>query len=473
MLQLRDYQNQGIADIRTELRRGHRRVVYQSPTGSGKTVLFSYIVKQAVQNSNRCMIVSNRVELLEQTGGTFARIGLAYENITASSRSVPRAPVAIAMVETLKRRLKNRLDFQMFVRNLTVIIIDEAHICAFDALFPFISPECVVLGFTATPVRFGKMPELADHFTSLVQGPAIGNLIDGNWLSLPRYYGVPVNLSGVHIRAGEFADDELQKIYTSSEVFGGLRENLARHGDGMKTIIFCPTVATSQQVAVELGCLHVDGEMDMTKRHRVLAEFHADPHGIISNVGILTTGYDHPAVARIVLYRATKSLPLYLQCIGRGSRVAPGKREFTILDFGNNVLRHGFWHAERTWKLENDRTRKVNADRESLYPIKDCPACGALVAVNVKTCTECGYVWTKTEQERRVAELQEMEYGAIMRKVAAGMSVAEMEQIRVARSYKVGWLLRQLTTQEQFAEYAALRGYKPYWIQIQTKNYLT
>jgi len=320
-------------------------------------------------------------------------------------------------------------------------------------------------------VRFGNVPELADHFTSLVQGPPIENLIADGYLARPQYFGVPIDLAAVHIRAGEFDDGDLQKIYTSSEDFGVLRENLQKHGSGKKTIIFCPTIETSLQVSRELGCLHVDGEMSPEKRKAVLHDFEHNPHGIISNVGILTFGYDHPPVERIVLYRATKSLPLYLQICGRGSRISPGKPGFMVLDFGYNVLRHGFWHAQRTWKLENDRSRKKRADKEDIYPIKDCPVCGALVPVNTKICEHCGHVWTKTEEEKRMVELQEMEYGVILKQIAKGMTVEEMEKIRVAREYKIGWLLRQLRDEQLFVDYGKLRNYHPRWAKIQWERY--
>jgi predicted nucleic acid-binding Zn ribbon protein len=136
------------------------------------------------------------------------------------------------------------------------------------------------------------------------------------------------------------------------------------------------------------------------------------------------------------------------------------------------VLRFGFWHAEREWKLNNDRKRKVRADRESLYPIKDCPACGALVPVNTKTCEYCGHIWTKTEEEKRFVELQQMEYGALIKKIEKGMTIQEMEAIRQARNYKIGWLLRQLKDEEQFREYGRLKKYHPRWADIQYQRFV-
>ena len=452
---------------------GHNSIVVQSPTGSGKTVIFSFIVKSALDKGNKSLIVTDRIELLSQAGGTFQKIDLQYSNLVAGDRRVPENHVTVGMVETLKRRLKTRPDFQQWFGTVNILIIDEAHKNTFNELFKYISPSALVLGFTATPIRTGNMPELGDYFTKIVEGPGIGNLIEGGYLSRPEYYGVTVDLRTVKIKAGEFDELDLEKIYKDdSEVFGGLLHNLEKHGKGKKTIIYCPTLSTSRQVEAEVpGCLHVDGEMSKEQRRDILARFQADPHGIITNVGILTMGYDCPECERIVLYRATKSVALYLQMVGRGSRTTETKKDFMILDFGNNVLRHGFWHQDRVWRLENDRTRKARADREDIYPIKDCPVCGYLVQKNTKYCPGCGYEWTKDEEEKRFAELQAMEYGQIIKRISQGMKVAEMEDIRLARGYKVGWLLRQFKTREQFVEYARLKGYKPYWVYYQVNRF--
>lgn len=472
VMQLRNYQENQINNIRNLMIKGHKRIVVQASTGSGKTVMFSHIVKNASENNNNCLIVTDRIELLSQAGGTFEKIGLIFCTITAGNRNIPVSKVCVGMVETLKRRLKKRLDFQMYMKRINILIIDEAHKNTFNELFAYISENCYVLGFTATPIRFGKMPELGKYFSIICEGESISNLIDSDYLANPKYYGVPVDLSNVHIKKGEFDENDLEEIYKSNEVFGGLATNLNKHANGKKCIIFCPTIETSKQVARELGCLHVDGNMNKYERHRILHQFETNPQGIISNVGILTTGYDHPQTECIVLYRATKSLPLYLQMIGRGSRVTESKLDFLILDFGNNILRHNFWHEDRIWKLKNDTKRKVRADRESVYPIKDCPQCGALIPVNVKTCEYCGHIWTIEEQERRIIELQEMEYGKLIKKIFAGMSISEMEEIRKARKYKQGWLFHQFTEPEQFIEYGKFMRYHPKWAYYKIEYFL-
>lgn len=414
------------------------------------------------------MILTHRVELLEQAGGAFDRIGIKYANITASTRHIPTERVLVSMVETIKRRAKSRLDFQMLLKSVDMLIVDEVHISSFYEVFQYVKPEAYILGFTATPVS-GKSRPLSDYFSSLVVGPTISQLISEGYLAKPKYFGVSVDLSKIKMKAGEYDERQQEKLYSETKVFEGLKHNLDLHAKGLKTMIFCPSVASSEKVALELGCLHVDGSMAPADRDRILTEFETTPGAIITNCGITTTGYDCPTIECIVLYRATTSLPLFLQMIGRGSRVMETKKQFTILDFGMNVSRLGFWHDERKWSLEPPKKAKK---AEGVMPIKFCPECGSIVPIQSKTCSECGYIWQKTEKERVFAELSELKYSEVQKRMEQATSVEEMEEIRVAKGYKVGYLLHKFKTEEQFMEYEKFKNYKPGWGKIQIRNYL-
>jgi len=467
MIQLRNYQTQLIEDTRREFVKGHNHVVLQLATGGGKTVIFTHIVKEASAKGRKCLILTNRVELLEQAGGTFSNFGIKYENITASTRAVPTGLVMVAMVETMKRRAVARLDFQMFLKSIDLLIIDEVHIAAFDPIFPYLKDTCYVVGVTATPTRQGKK-HLCDNFSSIVSGPSILRLINDGFLSSPKYFGVSVDLSKVKMKAGEFDERDQERVFSEVKVFEGLKENLALHAKGLKTMIFCPSVQSSLNVAHELGCLHVDGTMNPSDRDRILTQFENTPGAVITNCAITTTGYDHPGIECIVLYRATTSLPLYLQMIGRGSRVTQTKRNFIILDFGMNVQRHGYWHIDREWSLKPPKTKSKKKD---VFPVKFCPSCGAIVSVNVKTCEHCGFVWMQTEKERVFAELQELSYSEINKRMN-GASIEEMEELRISKGYKVGFLLHKFKELNQFEEYAKLRGFKKGWVEHNAKIYL-
>jgi superfamily II DNA or RNA helicase len=261
----------------------------------------------------------------------------------------------------------------------------------------------------------------------------------------------------------------MTKLYGERKLFEGLKENLARHAPGLKTMIFCPSVSSSKQVASELGCLHVDGTMQPNERDRILTTFENTPGSIITNCAITTTGYDCPTIECIVLYRATTSLPLYLQMIGRGSRVTESKSSFVILDFGMNVQRFGFWHIDRIWSLEPPKKKSKKKD---VFPIKFCPSCGAILAVNVKTCEFCGYIYPVTEKERIFIELEKLSYAETQAAIAKASTVEEMENIRLAKGYKIGYILHKFKDFSQFKEYEQFKGYKKGWAEIQAKNYL-
>jgi superfamily II DNA or RNA helicase len=469
MINLRNYQNQLIEDIRSSMRKGHQHIVCQSPTGSGKTIMFSFIVKQSEYNGLRCLVLTDRIELLEQAGGTFEKVGIKYENITASTRSIPSEKVLVAMVETIKRRAKARLDFQMLLKQVDLLIIDECHKRNFDDIHQYLKSECYVLGFTATPIREGKEKPLADFFSTIVEGASIASLISSGHLSKPEYFGVSIDLSGVKMNHGDFDEAEQTKIYGEAKIFEGLKHNLELHAKGKKTMIFCPSVQSSLKVAEELDCLHIDGEMSPKLRESILTKFETTPGSIISNCAITTTGYDCPDIECIVLYRATTSLPLYLQMIGRGSRTTETKKTFTILDFGLNVQRFGYWHIDRTWNLEIPPKKKKN--KLDTFPVKFCPECGRILAVNTKVC-ECGFVWPVSSKERMFAELEKLSYNEIQKRISEAETIEEKEEIRIAKGYKIGFLLHQFTDMSQFLEYEKMKGYKNGWAKYQAKIYL-
>lgn len=473
MITLYDYQDELIALLRNSMNRGNKHIIMQLGTGGGKTITFSYMVKKAVEKGIYCLIITDRVKLLEQAGGTFDKVGITdYDIITRETKVMPSSRVVIAMAETLKRRLAGRLDAQMMMQKFGLVIIDEAHKGTFNKIFSYISTKAYVIGATATPISANKKEPLSKYYDDLVQGVSIEEMIKRCKLSKP-WYGCKklADFSGLKIKGSDFDDKQLEDIYTDVKLFAGLEEWKKNDYKDRKTVIFCSNVKVSKEVAQLLGCLHIDGYMSQLEQEHILYQFENTDGAIISNVDMLTTGYDCPEITNVVLYRDTLSLPLFLQMCGRGSRITDTKKRFYIYDFGRNIQRFGYWHIDRTWSLEPP-SKKKKTDKDGMFAMKECPKCGYYIHAALKECPDCGYVYPISEKEKLKIEFELLSYDEIVAKARSTDNVEKIEALREAKGYKKNWTLRQFTSAYQFQEYARLKGYKSGWSKRMIDYYL-
>ncbi len=474
MIKLRPYQEEAIAGIRSAFASGKKRVLLQAPTGSGKTVMFTAMVKAATDRGKTALIVTDRVELLKQAGGSLFRFGLIADTIAAHTRHIRPHHLYVGMLETISRRAKNRA-YQHLLKNIDLVILDEAHKNSFNKLFPLFNPRSYVIGATATPIRFGSQPSLSSFYDSMVETISIPELIRQGYLSPARTFGINVDLKGVRVRGGEFRSEDLSEVYQNPKLYSGVVKNWFKHTPKTKTLVFSASVENSKAVCQEynengIEAVHLDATVSKNERSFILDRFKHGDFPVLCNVGILTTGFDDPSIETIVLYRATKSLPLFLQMCGRGSRIYPGKSEFAILDFGNNISRHGFWESDREWSLEHDVKKKT--PKENSVNVKYCPGCDALLSFNVRLCPHCGHDFNPRYNETEEADLIELRYSDI-EMIAESLTVKELERVRKHRGYKIGWVLHRIKTRgiEAWREYAELKGYDPRWVSINYKRY--
>lgn len=473
MIKLRNYQEVLIQKIRVEIKKGHTRILLQLPTGGGKTVIFTYIAKSAIEKGNKVLVVTDRIELQDQGERTFQSLGVRPTLLTAQTRKLTDAGIYIAMSETIKRRIK-KSDYLEFVRSFDIVIIDEAHKQSFDRLYNYLTDSQFLLGVTATPYRLHPMTPLSEHYSTIVQGDHIRDLIAAGYLSDVKHYGVQLpEIDKIPIKAGEFDAVKTEKLYGEKRIYTGVIANIQRLSPNGKILLFSATVAGSRKITDELNnaglsAVHLDGETPKLERSVILRDFKNNVFQILCNVGVLTTGYDEASIDTIVLYRPTQSLPLFLQMCGRGSRISDEKKHFKILDFGENVKRHGFWDDNRIWSLElADKPNK-----KGLNKTKICPQCGAIVFSGLKECPECRFKFLTTKNKKGIevrvelVELTKKEIDAKQR------SVKELEEIRLAKGYAQGWLLHRLRTYADFQEYAGLMGYAPGWVYINANRYL-
>ena len=195
---LRDYQRTSVADIGSAFANGRRRVLFQLPTGGGKTVIFTHMVADAVARGQRVCILSHRQEITDQIAGALTALGIEHGLIAAGHPETPSAPVQVCSVMTLVRRL-DRLE------GVNLLIIDEAHHAVAGTWATIINnaPDARVIGVTATPERLDGQG-LGDLFEILLTGPDVASLVEIGWLSRSVAYApaTGADLSGVRTRAG-------------------------------------------------------------------------------------------------------------------------------------------------------------------------------------------------------------------------------------------------------------------------------
>ena len=440
---LRPYQDDIIAEVRECLRRGLRAPLIVSPTGSGKTVMFSHIADGAGKKNKRVWILVHRAELVEQTSRTMREIGIHHGIIAAGWPVNPLPHVQVVSVQTVVRRTGGLIPPDL-------IIVDECHHSAAGTWSKILAafPKAIRLGFTATPERLdGK--GLSDAFDCLIRGPEVAWLIEHGFLTQPKYYAPPnqLNLDELHVRGGDYARDEVAKEMDKPSITGDAVSHYRRICDGAPAVAFCASIAHAEHVAQAFNAAGyrattLDGTLDRIERRKRVRGLADGSIQILTSCEIISEGFDIPVVSAAILLRPTKSLGMHLQQVGRVLRIAPGKQHAYILDHVGNCLRHGLAEEERDWRLEGRKKRAKKAgDDEDAPPVRQCPKCYAC-HVPAPHCPECGHTYEikQREIEQKEGELVELNLAwmAKQRKQEQGQasSFAELVEIGKSRGYK-------------------------------------
>ena len=328
---------------------------FQLPTGGGKTVIFSEIARRYIaETGKKVLILTHRIELLAQTSRMLDDFSVKNKIIVSKVKHLPdesEYDCFVAMVETLHNRLR---DEKMEFDNLGLVIIDEAHYNSFRKLFKWFENQ-IILGVTATPLSSNIKLPLKENYHDLIIGESIGNLVEQGYLARATTYSYDVSLHALKVGiTGDYTVSSSEKLYGNLFMQEKLLYAYEQKAKGTKTLIFNNGINTSKQVYqlfVEHGyeVRHLDNTHSEAERKEILEWFKTKPDAVLSSVSILTTGFDEPSVETIILNRATKSLTLYHQMIGRGSRRFKEKTEFTVIDLGNNAKRFGLWEQYIDW----------------------------------------------------------------------------------------------------------------------------
>ncbi len=331
-------------------------LLYQLPTGGGKTVIFSEITRRYLEQYNKKVVVlTHRIELCKQTSKMLKAFDVKNKIINSAIKELPdqeEYSCFVAMIETLKNRLN---DEKLEIQDVGLVIIDEAHFNSFRKLFSSFN-NAFILGVTATPLSSNIKLPMYENYSELIVGDTIQNLIDKGFLAKATTYSYDVGLTSLKVGInGDYTVKSSDDLYSNMVMQEKLLHSYSEKSLGKKTLIFNNGINTSLHVYESFkhagyNIKHLDNTTTAEDRKDILHWFKKTPDAILTSVGILTTGFDEPTVESIILNRATKSLTLYFQMIGRGSRKLPNKDNFTVIDLGNNALRFGLWNNPVDWQ---------------------------------------------------------------------------------------------------------------------------
>ena len=412
-MQLRDYQERAIKQLYewfSDNKVGNP--VLNMPGGSGKSVVIASIAKDALMNwpeTKLLMLVSSK-ELVEQNMKKLLQIwpGAPMGVCSASlGRKELGEPITYAGIGSVAKRAQD-------IGHIDICLIDEVHMCSTNdegmyrkliADLLAINPNMRIVGFSASPYRLGHgMINEGESaiFKDILEPVSIEELVyKGHLVPLrSKITKHKLDSSGVHKRGGEFIAAEMEAQFNTYSNNAALAEEvIARATDKAHWLVFCSGRSHAEDLSKTFNALGVTADylatpISKSERERKLADFESGKTRVLCNVGILTTGYDFPALDCIVFARSTMSPGLYLQMAVRGMRPCPEaqKKDCLVLDFAGVVETHGPITAVRPPKKKGEGTGEA--------PVKVCEACGELCHPKVAECPSCGNPFPAPEPKK-------------------------------------------------------------------------
>lgn len=368
-MELRPYQEEARQKVQEEWEEGKKRTLLVLPTGTGKTIVFSKIIEDRVKKGERVLVIAHRGELLEQASDKlYKSTGLKTATEKAEQTSLGSFyRVVVGSVQTLQR--EKRLN-QFPPEYFDTIVIDEAHHAISDGYQRVLHrfEDANVLGVTATPDR-GDMRNLGSYFESLAYEYSLPEAIKSGYLSPIKALTIPLklDLSNVKQQAGDFSTKDLGTAL--DPYLEQIAEEMKKQCFNRKTVVFLPLVKTSQKFRDILNkhgfkAAEVNGESG--DREQVLRDYEEGKYNVLCNSMLLTEGWDCPSVDCVIVLRPTKVRALYSQMVGRGTRLAPGKKELLLLDFLWHTERHELCHPANLIATDEAVAKKMTENIEEL-----------------------------------------------------------------------------------------------------------
>jgi len=414
---LRPYQEAAVSDACKALDK-HGNTIVVAPTGAGKTIMLSALIRERYKQGNRVLVLQHRDELVTQNMFKFQKFNNHLcPSVVNGNLKFWGGHVVFAMIQTISRdrNLRDRPKFDM-------VVVDESHHAAADTYLKVINavkddnPNAEIVGFTATPNR-GDGKGLRSVFNNCSHYIEITTLIREGFLVAPRTYvidcGVKDQLDKVTRRGNDFDMDEVEAIMNRKVINQKVVEEWLNHAEDRKTVVFCSTVTHAEDLLEEflyedINAGIVTGDTPKQERAKILHDLAYGDVQVVVNVAVLTEGFDAPPVSCVVLTRPCSQKGTMVQMIGRGLRTIDPeefpdtvKTDCVVLDFGTSVLTHG--------SLED----QVNLDdrEKGEAPTKICVECESEIPMGAKVCPICGTeIVSESEEKEELVRFTMTEY---------------------------------------------------------------
>jgi len=344
------------------------------------------------------------------------------------------------------------------------ILVHNCHKNSFSKLIDT-HPTARVIGATATPV--GK--HIPKYYSEIIQTIDTPDLVNQGYLCECKAFQMVDDFSDLKIKGKEYTDESLFNHFNKRKLYSGVVTEWQKRTPNKKTIVFNVNIEHSDAMAAEFNSNGIVSESITSKtpkaeRTRILEAFSKGLFPVLNNCGILTTGYDEPSIECVIMNRKTLSLPLFLQCLGRGSRPYQIKTHFTVLDFGMNHDQHGMWNEPREWSLKEKKKKK-----EGAAPVKTCPKCEAMLYATAKVCKFCGLVFEQKEAPVIEGVMVEVVPKKFIGKKFTQLTLTELVELQKTKKYKASYIWRVVRSKgrEALTEYASLMAYSSGWIYRQ------
>lgn len=379
-------------------------VMFQMPTGTGKTRLFTSLIKDILLHDKRggkIVIIAHRKELIDQISKSLSLYQIDHALIISGKKRDLTKRVQVASIASIMHaKTRNKTEYKEL--DIDYIIIDEAHhaMARTYAMMCQRYRSAKKLGVTATPWRmnhsgfmfFDCYKRKQEYFQKLIKSKPISWFIENHYLAPYTYYSIQdksetkklIDSIKTYDKFGDYAESELVRKFNTKVIRARLLESYLKLAKGKKGIIYAINQAHGKDICRQyeeagLKVAYIDSNTKQTERDTIIERFKKGVIEILVNVNIFSEGFDCPDIEFIQLGRPTKSLAMYLQQVGRGLRPTKDKSQCVILDNVGLYSTFGLPDANRQWE-HHFKGAKVEIDE---HPTKANKGLGVSVPLQV------------------------------------------------------------------------------------------